>query len=436
MSRICTASTPGTRSNAGSNWTLSRRWCRRSSTSGGARPGCAPTRATWTARTTSSCSTPGDTRIQALVSLYAAGDARLMKNAITHLNDSRTAEGATMSRAPTRRQQYSPPFSLWWIGMVHDYFMHVDDPSFVREMLPGVRAVLGLFARHQKQSGSLAVMPWWNYVDWTTEWRSGVPPREADGSSAPLDLQLLLAYDWATQLETALGSRAMAAEYRNAAGQLRQTVRSLYWDAGNACSPIRRPTGSSRSTRTCWRCSQASPTGARRGIWSIVSWPTRRSCSARTTSATTCTRRSTWSARATVTSTCWASGSRCWREASRPSPSVTSGPATRRDPIATRGARAPTSRSSARCWASRQPRPGFQRVRIRPHPGRLERVAGSIPHPKGEISVKLARDGVGLRVEVVLPAGVSGDFAWRGSQRPLKAGANSFIVEPTSPTAR
>ena len=51
-----------------------------------------------------------------------------------------------MSRAPTRQQQYIPPFSLWWIGMVHDYWRYVDDPEFVREMLPGVRAVLGFFA--------------------------------------------------------------------------------------------------------------------------------------------------------------------------------------------------------------------------------------------------------------------------------------------------
>ena len=185
----------------------------------------------------------GDTRIQALVSLYAAGDARLMKNAIALLNDSRTAEGATMSRAPTRQQQYIPPFSLWWIGMVHDYYMYVDDQAFVREMLPGVRSVIEFFARHQKQNGSLSPLPWWNYVDWTTEWEGGVPPRGADGASAPLDLQLLLAYDWAAHLEEALGSRSMAAEYRASAASLRETARSLYWDAGRrlfADTPARR----------------------------------------------------------------------------------------------------------------------------------------------------------------------------------------------------
>ena len=64
----------------------------------------------------------GDTRIQAMVSLYMSGDARLMRNAINQINSSRTPEGATFSRAPSSLPQYIPPFSLWWIGMVHDYW--------------------------------------------------------------------------------------------------------------------------------------------------------------------------------------------------------------------------------------------------------------------------------------------------------------------------
>ena len=53
----------------------------------------------------------GDTRIQGLVSLYTSGDARLLRNAIDQLNDSRVPEGATMSRAPTRTSNCSAPFS-------------------------------------------------------------------------------------------------------------------------------------------------------------------------------------------------------------------------------------------------------------------------------------------------------------------------------------
>ncbi|MBP1636359.1 MAG: alpha-L-rhamnosidase, partial [Acidobacteria bacterium] len=73
--------------------------------------------------------------------------------------------------------------------------------------------------------------------------------------------------------------------------------------------------------------------------------------------------------------------------------------------------------------------PGFARVRVRPFIGRLQRVAGSIPHPKGEISVKLERAGGGLRVEVALPPGVSGEFSWRGARRELAPGPNAFTVE-------
>ena len=105
----------------------------------------------------------GDARIQMLVSLYMTGDSRLMKNGIELLNASRTAEGATYSRAPSHLQQYIPPFSLWWIGMVHDYWMYAGDEPFVRSMLPGVRAVLSFFAGHQKASGSLDRLPWWNF---------------------------------------------------------------------------------------------------------------------------------------------------------------------------------------------------------------------------------------------------------------------------------
>ena len=50
----------------------------------------------------------GDTRIQALISLYMTGDDRLVKNAIETLDESRTPEGLTQSRYPTSIPQYIP----------------------------------------------------------------------------------------------------------------------------------------------------------------------------------------------------------------------------------------------------------------------------------------------------------------------------------------
>ncbi|MBV9441967.1 MAG: hypothetical protein JO217_04670, partial [Acidobacteriaceae bacterium] len=173
----------------------------------------------------------GDARIQMLVSLYNTGDASLMRNGIEAINSSRTADGLTYSRAPSSLPQYIPPFSLWWIGMVHDYWMYVDDPDFVRSMLPGVESILRFFSDHQKGNGSLRALPWWNFVDWTATWHDGVSPADPDGSSsAAVDLQLVLAFEWASDLEKALGDEQLASRYKAAAGKLRRTVRETDWD--------------------------------------------------------------------------------------------------------------------------------------------------------------------------------------------------------------
>jgi hypothetical protein len=70
--------------------------------------------------------------------------------------------------------------------------------------------------------------------------------------------------------------------------------------------------------------------------------------------------------------------------------------------------------------------PGFSRVVIRPFPGKLERVSGSIPHPKGEVSVSLRRVQNKLEAEVQLPEGVSGEFVWAGTRRELRPGRSSL----------
>ena len=366
----------------------------------------------------------GDTRIQCLVSLYNTGDARLMKNAIAQLNDSRTAEGATMSRAPTRQQQYIPPFSLWWIGMVHDYWRYQDDTDFVRAMLPGVRAVLSFYARYEKPNGSLGPMPWWNYVDWA--WRNGgVPPADADGSAAALDLQYLLALDWAADLEEAFGSTWQATAFRNSATKLRATVKQLYWDASRqlfADTPAKREfSQQANSLAVLSRVVDGEP--ARALVMRILQEP----------SLTQCTYYFRHYLHSAVNQVGegdryldllgeWdkmlALGLTTWAEMPEP------------------------TRSDCHAWSASpnfelfrtvlgidSAAQGFKKVVIRPFLGKLPGVSGSIPHPQGEVAVKLVRNQNKLAAEVKLPAGVTGEFVWRNARRPLTAGLNKLSLE-------
>jgi len=203
-----------------------------------------------------------------------------------------------------------------------------------------------------------------------------VPPRDADGSSAPLDLQLLLAYDWAARLEGALGSTAMAAEYAEAAtGCARRSGRAT--GRGRRLFATRPHGSSSRSTRTSLPCSRARPPATRRGIsWRACS-RTARSSNARTISATMCTRRSIWSAKAIAT-----------RPARRVESMLSRGLTTFAERYEEPGN---PSRSDCHAWSSS---PNFEIFRTvlastprlpvpaRAHPpflGKLERVAGPFP---------------------------------------------------------
>jgi hypothetical protein len=72
---------------------------------------------------------------------------------------------------------------------------------------------------------------------------------------------------------------------------------------------------------------------------------------------------------------------------------------------------------------------GFRRVVIRPFPGTLTRASGSIPHPKGQVSVSLTRQPDGtLSADVTLPEGVTGEFFWLGQRRELPPGRSTVSV--------
>jgi alpha-L-rhamnosidase len=172
----------------------------------------------------------GDTRIQALISYVMTGDSRLARQAIVNIDDSRTPEGITQSRYPSGLPQFIPPFSLLWVGMVHDYWMYVDDLALVKETLPHTRTVLDWFAARQRPDGLLGKLPWWEFGDWTATYRDGVPPQEADGGSALLTLQFIEALHDAGELESRYGSHERAQEYEARIRKASAALNAKNWD--------------------------------------------------------------------------------------------------------------------------------------------------------------------------------------------------------------
>lgn len=360
----------------------------------------------------------GDTRIQALISLYVAGDDRLVKNAIDLLGDSQTPEGLTQSRYPSALPQYIPPFSLYWIGMMHDLWWYRGESDFLKPFLPNLREVLAWYQSHLTSSGLLDRLPWWPFVDWAGDFEGGDPPQEAGGQSSILSLQFAMALAEAADLETAFGEPDAARRDHALAARITAVAYKTCWDAGVgllADTPAKRRF--SQQGNILGVLSDAIPVAAQPGVMERILHDAKltpasyyfRFYLARDLNKTGLADR-------------YLAELAPWREMLN-------------EGLTTFAETPGDTRSDCHAWSAHpdfdllatvagieSAAPGFARVTIAPHPGDLHRLSAAVPHPNGLIRVAYERHGDQWTAEVSLPPGLSGWFVWKGRRTPLHPG--------------
>lgn len=173
----------------------------------------------------------GDTRIQALVSLYLSGDDRLMKDAITLFESSRNYLGITQARYPTRSFLIIPPYSLFLIGMEHDFLMYRNSPEFIKPYLPGMEATLNFYKKYLNDNYLLEKLDWWQFTDWSKEFTGGMPPETETGQSANLSLQYLYAIQQAVEIFRFFGKDAEADYWNEIGEKIGQSVMKNCYDS-------------------------------------------------------------------------------------------------------------------------------------------------------------------------------------------------------------
>ena len=176
----------------------------------------------------------GDSRIESIVMMAMTDDNRLCAKATDLYRWSIGYRGMTQSRYPCRTRQYIPPFSIWWVLMVHDQHLWRGDKRFLQQLLPAVRTVLSFFEqfidRDQHSPGfeMLKSPDQWNFVDWVSSWPDGVPPGGKSGHSIVINMQLLLALEAAVELETVYGHNQSHRPILAWAQQLRSAIKRHY----------------------------------------------------------------------------------------------------------------------------------------------------------------------------------------------------------------
>jgi len=363
----------------------------------------------------------GDTRIQALITLYMTADDRLVRNALEQIDASRIPDGLTQSRFPSELPQIIPPFSLFWVNMLHDYFMLRDDPAFVRNMVPGTRGVISWFDnRLDSRTGLLGPLQWWNFVDWPDGFDFGTPKGVDEGGSAIVSLQFAGALRDAADLEEHLGDRELAARYRARADGIVKAVRSQCWDAGRKLFADTPSKASFTQHVNILAALEGVVTGREREEL------LRRVIDDKSLIPATMYFRH-YLARALNKAglgdlyldnlTLWKDmidrGLTTWAE--KPDPVRSDCHAWSASPnyefLATVAGVEPTE-------------PGFRSVLVRPHLGSLGWVKAKVAHPKGVIEIDLKKEGAGLVGVVTLPEGVGGRFESGEKHIDLRPGRN------------
>lgn len=369
----------------------------------------------------------GDARIQALVSLYNAGDDRLVKNYLLQADMSRTAEGITQSRYPSTLPQYIQPYALHCIYALHDYMMYGHDTLFVKKRLQGMRNTLSYFHEFQEADGRVKGLPGWNFSDWVNgcdNWENGVALPGVDGCNAVMDMQLLYAYQMAAELEAHYGMNDYATLYHRRAALLAQTIKDQYFrnadglfsdcsdmavysQHANALAILTHLVTGEQAMALAQRLEQddalapasiyfrfylhqamvEAGLGDHYLLW-LDKW--RENLQLGLT---------TWGETSEVESTrsdCHAWGASPNIEIFRTMLGID---------------------SDAPC---------FQKVRIAPHLGNIRQMGGTMPHPNGIITVSYEMKKNGLHAVVVLPKKVTGTFVWQGKNVILHEGTNTL----------
>ncbi|MGW8317429.1 MAG: alpha-L-rhamnosidase-related protein, partial [Bacteroidales bacterium] len=320
--------------------------------------------------------------------------------------------------------QVIPTYSLWHVSALYDYLMYGRDRDFIQSKLLGSRQIMNYFISYMDDDGSLKNVPGWNFTDWVPDWRMGTGPMAEDGSSALMDLQLLLALQSAIELEQIEGSPDFSELYKKLADQLEKTIQDKYWDESKNMYA---------DTPDMDKYSQH--TNSLAILAGLVDDQRAREIGATMMSDTALAPASIYFKyylHQALTEAGFGDEYLDWLDIWRKN--IELGMTTWGE-----DSEVETTRSDCHAWGSspnieffrillgiESDAPYFEKVKIEPHLGSIEKISGEMPHPAGTISVAYEQSRRGLKADIILPEAITGTFVWEGQPHELKGGRNEI----------
>lgn len=368
----------------------------------------------------------GDTRVQMLTAYVMSAEDRLNQRGIELFDWSRRETGFVMERYPSDPKQLSATFAMIWVLMLHDHAWWRNAPEFIRARLKGMRCLLEEFKALQGEAELLPALPGWSFMDWVDTLSFVNSPGPDASVSAVVNLLFINTLNAAADLEDAFGEPHLAAYNQAWAERLARAVDDRFWNRDRGLfADDPEHTRFSEHSQCLALLSGRFPDRHQRCLESLLT--------------------AEELLRATVYFSFYLHEVLTrfgrpdlllekfgfWKE------------------MVANGFKTPVempepSRSDCHAWGShplfhmhaglagiRPAAPGFAEVRISPQPGPLTALKSTIPHPAGEVTLTMERNGDTWHATVSLPPGVPGTLIWQGTRHALEG--NTSLQLAVSP---
>jgi hypothetical protein len=366
----------------------------------------------------------GDTRVQSLATLFASTDDKLIRNSLEQFNNSRNPEGLTMSRYPSDLPQYSPLYSLLWVLMVNDYWMHREDDKFVKQFIPGILGVLDWFERQISTEKMIGSLPYLDFLD-TFYNKEVILKNSKSQLLSTSTLFYVYTIEQIIPLLKSSGKMIEAEHFLKIAQELKKSVTDRCYD------PVRKyfadtPDKKSFSQHANILAVLTDALPDRIQLQNLMS------ATLKDTSLYQCTSYFKFYMFRAMRKVDL--GNEYLKNLSDWEYMLSEG-------MTTFGEWKVNPRSECHAWSAspsfdlisivsgiESASPGFKTVLIKPNPGRIKNIDTRFPHPKGDIVLKYIQDNQGnLSAEVTMPPGLTGTFMYKGRTLPLKPGRVTLV---------
>jgi hypothetical protein len=172
-----------------------------------------------------------DARSQMLYTYASAADDRLARKCMDDFKRAQRYDGLICSAYPNTKPNVIPGFSVFYILMLYDHMMYFGDKDLISYHMPAIENSLYFFEKNKTEQGYVGSIggylrqaKFWSFIDWTPEWKNGVPNASKQGPITMESLLYILGLQKAASLAEYIGRKELVIKYNQEVAQVQESI--------------------------------------------------------------------------------------------------------------------------------------------------------------------------------------------------------------------